>query len=153
MDPTAEYKHDYASLEAVPSSSVDAVVCLEVIEHIPLAQSFDFLEQVIDKLKPTTGRILISTPNADYLSSIWASDMTHEHAYRGVDLAALLHLYGFRSTVYRIAWRAPKPPFRERMRYQAARLLTRGILQVDYARGIIVVGDRVGSPVNNRGSD
>ncbi len=144
LDPSKEFDYDFHTLDEVPDGSVDAVVILEVIEHIALANVFGFLDTVERKLKPD-GRLIISTPNAEYIGSIWAADMTHVHAYRGIDLAALLDLKGFQSALYRIGWISPRASVRERLRYHAARLLTRGILQVDYARGVLVVATRSAS--------
>jgi SAM-dependent methyltransferase len=145
LDPSQEFEHDFATLAEVPDASTDAIVCLEVIEHIRLESFFGFLDEMLAKLREG-GRLVISTPNADYVAGIWSSDFTHVHAYRSVDLAALLHLHGFESAVYRIAWRAPHDPLRERVRFQLARVLTRGILQVDYARGILVIATPSSAP-------
>jgi predicted SAM-dependent methyltransferase len=141
LDPTREFPHEYSSLDEVPSRSHDAVLLLEVIEHITLSDFFGFMDRVFDVLTPE-GVLIISTPNAEFISSIWAADMTHVHAYRAADLAAFLHCHGFRSNIYRVAWKARKASFVERARFQAARLITRGILQVDYARGVLVIARR-----------
>lgn len=145
VDPSKEYDYDFESLDDVPSTSIDAIVCLEVIEHIRLEESFQFFADLIDKLSPA-GRIILSTPNSDAIWSLWSSDFTHVHSYRSVDLAAYLHVLGFENKLYRIAWRSPHDSLRERLRFQLARLITRGILQVDYTRGIVVVASRVPSP-------
>jgi hypothetical protein len=141
LDLSQEFAHDFSDLNQVPASSYDAILVLEVIEHIALRDFFTFLERLITKLDQG-GRLVISTPNAEFISSIWAADMTHVHAYRSIDLAALLELKGFRSSLYRVAWLSPRASLRERLRYQAARFLTRGILQVDYARGILLVAEQ-----------
>lgn len=145
LDPSTEFEQDFHDLAEVPDGSCDAILALEVIEHIPLSAFFEFVGQLLSKLSDS-GVLVLSTPNADYIASIWAADFTHVHAYRGVDLAALLHLYGFESSVFRVAWRSPHDSIRERLRFQLARLLTRGVLQVDYARGIMVVARRTADP-------
>ncbi|MFA5890627.1 MAG: methyltransferase domain-containing protein [Actinomycetota bacterium] len=145
LDPTTEFAHDYGSLDEVPTGVFDAVMMLEVIEHIPLADFFGFVERVVALLKPD-GKLIISTPNAEYLSTIWASDMTHVHAYRAADLAAFLHCHGFESMIRRVAWRSPNDRLKERIRFQVARVVTRGVLQADYARGVLVVSRRVTAP-------
>lgn len=145
LDPTAEFTHDYANLDDVPVGAFDAVVMLEVIEHIPLAEFFDFIERVFAVLKPD-GKLIVSTPNAEYVSTIWASDMTHVHAYRAADFAAFLHCHGFESVINRVAWRSPSDRLKERIRFQIARVVTRLVLQVDYARGVLIVSHRVPAP-------
>jgi Methyltransferase domain len=145
LDPTREFAHDYHSLDEVPDGSCDGVVILEVVEHIELDEFFSFMEAVLAKLRPS-GVIVLSTPNADFVGGLWSSDFTHVHAYRGSDLAAYLHFSGYESTVHRVAWRSPRDSVRERIRYQLARVVTRGILQVDYARGILLIARHVGEP-------
>jgi hypothetical protein len=145
LDPTREFDHNFAELSEVAPGSCDAAIISEVIEHIPLSAFFGFVDQVIEKLTPD-GRLVFSTPNADFVGGIWSADFTHVHAYAGSDLAAFLHLHGFESMIYRIAWQSPHSPLRERLRYQAARIITRGILQVDYARGMLVIAQRVRNP-------
>lgn len=145
VDPSHEYGYDFNSLEDVPPASVDAILCLEVIEHIRLEEFFRFSATLIEKLTPH-GRLIFSTPNSDAIWSLWSSDFTHVHSYRSVDLAAYFHVLGFQSEMYRVAWRSPSDPLKERLRFQLARVITRGVLQVDYAKGIIVVASRVPEP-------
>lgn len=140
LDRSPEFDPDYSSLEELPEGQFDAICMLELIEHIPLADFDEFMDAVLQALSPG-GRLVISTPNAEFISTIWAADITHVHAYRAADLAAYLHLRGVRSTIYRITWKTPHAPLKERIRFQAARLLTRGILQVDYAKGVLLTGE------------
>jgi hypothetical protein len=145
VDPTLEFAHDFSSLDEAPDDAFDAVLILEVIEHLTLEEFWGFMDQAMAKLRPK-GTLVISTPNAEFVASVFAGDMTHVHAYRGPDLAAFLHCHGFESRLYRVVWRSPKESLRERLRIQLARVLTRGILQVDYARGILLIGRRTPNP-------
>jgi SAM-dependent methyltransferase len=140
-DRSPEFEYTYQELADVPDRSYDAVLVLEVIEHIPLADFDAFMDQVLRVLKPG-GKLVISTPNAGYVGTIWEADMTHVHAYRLQDLAAYLHLRGVPSTVYRVAWRSPVSSFKERLRVPLWKALTRWVLQLDYARGTLVLGTR-----------
>lgn len=140
-DVSAEANHDYAAVADAPSITFDAVLLLEVVEHVTLDDFDRFMDEVLRVLRPG-GKLVVSTPNADFIQSIWSADMTHRHPYRAVDLAAYLHLRGVSSTIHRVAWQSPRDSLRERLRQQAARLLTRGILQVDYARGVLLLGVR-----------
>ena len=141
LDRSPEFNPDYRSLDEVPEASFDAVLALEVIEHIPLADFDEFMDGVLRCLTPR-GRLLISTPNSAFVGSIWDADMTHVHAYRAQDLAAYLHLRGVKSKIYRVVWAPPRPGLRERLRRVAMKVLTRGILQLDYARGVLLLGER-----------
>ena len=141
VDRSPEFHPDYQSVTDVPSNMIDTVLALEVIEHIPLAQFDEFIDEILRAMKPT-GRLVISTPNAAYIGSIWEGDMTHVHAYGAEDLAAYLDLRGFRCQIFRVAWRSERARFKERLRLIAAKILTRGILQLDYARGVVVLAER-----------
>ena len=68
--------------------------------------------------------------------------MTHVHAYRLQDLAAYLHLRGFDCRLFRVSWQAPRPSIAERLRLLSAKVVTRWILQLDYARGVLLLAQR-----------
>ena len=140
QDVSRHHDYDFAHLSEVPAGSCDAVLVLEVIEHVPLAEFWGFVATVLKKLRPG-GKLILSTPNAGNVDSIWAGDLTHVHAYRGADLAAMLRCYGFDSKVYRVSWLSPHASLRQRLRYFARHTVT-NLLQVDHARGILLVARR-----------
>lgn len=141
VDTSPEFHPDFSSVEELPAGSFDAALLLEVIEHVPLAEFDALMDRVIDCLTPD-GRLVVSTPNAAYVGSIWEADMTHVHAYRLQDLAAYLHLRGFDCRLFRVAWQQPRPRPKERVRLALAKIVARGILQLDYARGVLVLAHR-----------
>jgi hypothetical protein len=145
VDPTREFPHDYADVSDAPPAAFDAALIFEVIEHLSLDEFFPFLTEAISKLTDDAV-LVITTPNAEFVGSIFAGDITHVHAYRNADLAAVLHCLGFESALYRVVWRTPRVALRERVRFELARALTRGVLQVDYARGVLLVARRVAEP-------
>lgn len=61
---------------------------------------------------------------------------------RSVGLATYLHLRGVECTIYRANLTTPTPTPRERLLRAAAKLITRGILQVDYAHGVMLLRHR-----------
>lgn len=137
-DQSPEFTYDYPSLHNAPTDGFDAVLVLEVIEHIPLDEFDEFMDEVLRVLKPG-GRLVLSTPNAACIKTIWAGDMTHRHPYRSPDLAAYLHLRGIESEIHRVTWRAPSVSMYERVRYKLAQVLAR-VQQVDYAEGVLLLG-------------
>ena len=143
IDTSPDVVHDYYHLQDCPSGAYDAVMVLEVIEHISLDDFDSFIDEVLRVLAPG-GKVVISTPNAEYYSTIWAGDMTHRHAYRLTDLAAYLHLRGVVADhLQRVNWvdgRAPR--LRERVRKPLVRFIARGVLRVDYCRGVQLLARR-----------
>jgi 2-polyprenyl-3-methyl-5-hydroxy-6-metoxy-1,4-benzoquinol methylase len=141
VDSSPEFAPDYASIDALPTAAFDAALLLEVIEHVPLADFDAFMDHVLRTLSPH-GRLVVSTPNAAYVGSIWEGDMTHVHAYRLQDLAAYLSLRGFDCRLFRVAWRPPRPTIHQRLRLACAKVVTRWMLELDYARGALVLARR-----------
>ena len=141
VDSSPEFAPDYSSIEALPTAAFEAALLLEVIEHVTLAEFDGFMDHVLRCLTPD-GRLVVSTPNAAYIGSIWEGDMTHVHAYRLQDLAAYLHLRGFDCRLFRVAWRPPRPTIRQRLRLASAKVVTRWMLELDYAKGVLVLAQR-----------
>lgn len=79
VDSSLEFGPDYTSVEELPAAAFEAALLLEVIEHVPLASFDGFMDDVLRCLTPD-GRLVISTPNAAYIGSIWEGDMERHEA-------------------------------------------------------------------------
>jgi predicted SAM-dependent methyltransferase len=138
-----EAPHDYNDVASAPDAAFDAVLLLEVIEHISLDDFDAFMDEVVRVLKPG-GSLVISTPNPAFISTIWAEAMDHRHPYPPNDLAAYLQLRGIRTDeIYRVNWASPDDPPWEKVRRQMARVVMRGLLRVDYCRGLLLLGAKI----------
>jgi glycosyltransferase involved in cell wall biosynthesis len=72
-----------------PWDSYDAVVCFEIIEHVP---DPGHLLKIAEKMaKPVTGRVYVSTPDGVFGEG---SNPNHLRVYRALDLAELLRRRG-----------------------------------------------------------
>jgi SAM-dependent methyltransferase len=140
VDVSRDVQHDYNDVASAPGAAFDAVLLLEVIEHIRLEDFDAFMDEVIRVLKPG-GRVVISTPNPAFISTIWAESMDHRHPYPANDLAAYLQIRGIGTEeVYRVNWASPHEPPWEKVRREMARVVMRGLLRVDYCRGLLLLG-------------
>lgn len=63
------FSSTYDQVESkIPDGYFDMVICNDVLEH--MVQHMDFLIQVKSKLKPTSGRLLISVPNVFQIKTL-----------------------------------------------------------------------------------
>jgi 2-polyprenyl-3-methyl-5-hydroxy-6-metoxy-1,4-benzoquinol methylase len=85
--------HDFASLEDAPAD-FDAVLLLEVVEHLELEDALALLRVARGRLRPG-GLLAVSTPN---VAHPWAylRDATHRTPFAHDELAGVLALAGFR---------------------------------------------------------
>lgn len=76
----------------------DLILCLDLIEHIPLIEQIDFLSMVFFSLKPK-GKIICTVPNANsVLACRWRyNDWTHHISFTEYSLDFLLYSCGFRN--------------------------------------------------------
>lgn len=141
-DPAKNRKHDFASVEEALASGLkfDAILVLEVIEHLSLGEFNKFVKQVLELLQPN-GKIVISTPNAQAINSTWAGDYTHIKTYPLPDLWAIFTLLGFDCKPYRVSITSETLTLRDRIRAFLAKVIT-NILGVDYAVGVVILGCR-----------
>lgn len=143
IDVSREVRHDYNDVASAPDAAFDAVLLLEVIEHVRLDDFDAFMDQVIRVMKPG-GRLVISTPNPAFISTIWAESLDHRHPYAANDLAAYLQIRGIcTEEVYRVNWASPHDPPWEKVRREMARAVMRGLLRVDYCRGLLLLGAKL----------
>ncbi len=91
-DLETHHKHDYGDFLRV-EDNVDAVLMLELIEHLPLETGLRFIQHAIKLLNPG-GVLVIGTPNAHHPNWVWSSCMTHVRPWPVQDLWAVCTLAG-----------------------------------------------------------
>ena len=131
--------HNYSSLAQI-EGKFDAILCLEVIEHITLNEYVDLMDD-FGKLVSPGGFVIMSTPNPLCVVSMWALDAGHIQQYPMADLAADFVVRGYDVEAFRV-WSGPWPAgVRRRLRFLAMRGLTY-LLNADYAHGFAIIGKR-----------
>lgn len=76
---------------SLESGSFDAVICVEVIEHVPEDEQF---VKNIAKVVRSGGWAYFTTPNGDYIKNEFPNfNPDHQRHYKLVELKALLDLY------------------------------------------------------------
>jgi SAM-dependent methyltransferase len=98
IDPLHE--HDFSDFFHV-RSEFDAILMLELIEHLPIDVGIGFFEHAAGLLKPG-GVLVVSTPNPAHAHRMWSTDVTHIRPWPAHDLWAVLHLLGLEEVaIYR----------------------------------------------------
>lgn len=144
LDVGEEFQHDYASLDEV-RSSFDAVLLMDVLEHVPLAIGLDMLERAARLLNPK-GVLILQTPNGRCVRSPFTSDMTHVQSYNLPDLWAHVSAMGLEARGYRVAF-SGRGDWASRARALPARWVITRLLGLDYADNILLVAtQRVSVP-------
>jgi hypothetical protein len=140
QDVGREYDHTYASLAEV-DRHYDAIMCLDVLEHLPLEEGLATLDRLVKLLNPG-GRLVIQTPNARCIRSPLAWDMTHVHLYNLDDLWAYLTAAGLDSQGFRVAFgRPPRSPVAW-VRFALATFVTSRVLGADFADNVVLIARR-----------
>ena len=146
LDMSFEDEHEYSSISQV-TGRFDAILCLEVIEHMSLNDYVDLMDE-FDKLLNPDGTLIIGTPNPLCVVPMWAGDPGHIQQYPLADLAADLVVRGYGVEAFRVRYGA-WPKGTSRLRFVAMRVLCY-LLSVDYAQGIVVIGKKK-SPTESNG--
>jgi len=138
LDMSAEDEHEYSSISKV-TGQFDAILCLEVIEHMSLNDYVDLMDE-FGKLLSPGGTLIIGTPNPLCVVPMWAGDPGHVQQYPLADLAADFVVRGYSVEAFRVrygAWPRGIPW----LRFFAMRVLCY-LLSVDYAHGIVMIGKK-----------
>lgn len=138
LDLSAEDEHEYSSISQV-RGPLDAILCLEVIEHMTLNDYVDLMDEFCKLLAPG-GTLVIGTPNPLCVVPMWAGDPGHIQQYPLADLAADFTIRGFDVKAFRIRY-GPWPKGLAWMRFMTMRVLCY-LLSVDYAQGLVVIGKK-----------
>jgi hypothetical protein len=86
LDPGPEFEHDYRDLADV-QQNYDAIIILDVIEHLPLNDGLGLIDGAIARLN-RGGNLIVQTPNARCISNPMGWDMTHRQLYNLPELWA-----------------------------------------------------------------
>jgi len=143
MDLSREFPHDYHALADV-EGIYDAIVILEVIEHMGLEQFWDLLEFIGAHLAPH-GKLVISTTQPGSVIPWESWDMTHVQHYPFHDLYALFRARGFSVRCFRVWTRSHRETLRQGGRMLLRRMLCY-VLGIDYADTIALVMQRGPAP-------
>jgi SAM-dependent methyltransferase len=141
LDMSAEDEHEY-SLISQATGPFDAILCLEVIEHMSLNDYVDLMDE-FGKLIAPGGVLVIGTPNPLCVVPMWAGDPGHVQQYPLADLGADFVVRGYEVNAFRVrygAWPRGLPW----LRFMAMRALCY-LLSVDYAQGLVVIGKKKNS--------
>jgi hypothetical protein len=137
QDIGAEERYTYRDLSEV-ARSYDAVLCLDTLEHLPLADGVAMLERMTGLLSPR-GTLVLQTPNAAYIPDPRSWDMTHVHTYNLPDLWAYFVCEGMEVEGFRVVL----GPEREGPVAAARSLIVayakRKILGCDFANNIALI--------------
>lgn len=137
QDVGTEGTYTYRDLGDV-KRSYGAILCLDVIEHLPLREGLAMVRLMIALLEPG-GSLVIQTPNAAYLPDPRSWDMTHLHVYNAADLWAWLTCEGLEVAMVRVALREEHPGPVVAARLGITDYVKRKILGCDFANNIAAI--------------
>ena len=140
MDIDRHLPHDYYALDDI-DEHFDLILLLDIIEHLELEDGVRLLKR-LNELLVDGGTLIISTPNIFNPGRFWL-DTAHKVAYSYEELGGILLSQGFE--VLGICRTnndsVPKYFLRLTLFYPLYR-----ILNVDFAKSIVVLAQRKGSP-------
>lgn len=140
MDNNRNYGYHFHDINEI-DSNYDAVLLLELIEHLDLDTAIRYLNKAVEVTNPG-GHIIVSTPNIECVGHLWSSDITHIQHYPLKDLCALLLSLGCKNEFY---------VHKTYMRYFYGRAkileplnkILRKILRIDYEQGILIFAKKL----------
>jgi len=138
QDVGPEYPHTYRDLAQV-TRQYDAILCFDVIEHLPLDGGLELLDRLIGLLDPG-GVLVVQTPNARCVRSPMGWDMTHLHSYNIADLWAYLTAAGLETQGYRVVFGPARRSPVQRLRSALHAFVATRLLGADYADNVVAIG-------------
>lgn len=137
QDISSEYSHTYRLLAEI-NRKYEAILCLDVIEHLSLHDGLTLIQKM-KSLLTENGVLIVQTPNARCVRNPMASDMTHLHCYNLPDLWAYFTAEGFQATGFRVVFSEKYLGLRTLKTMFARYFITR-IIGSDYADNIAIIG-------------
>lgn len=139
LDHSDEYQHDFSHLSEI-NEKFEAILFLDVIEHLPLQEGLKLLTELLDKLE-NDGYLVLQTPNALCIRNQKATDMTHLHIYNLKDLWAFLSAMGYEVSGYRLVFDSPGKRFRQKIFGFISKIIT-VLTGCDYADNILLIAKK-----------
>jgi hypothetical protein len=137
LDIGPEGRYTYRDIAEV-TRPYTAIVCLDTLEHLPLADGTALLKRMIALLSPG-GVLILQSPNAAYLPDPRSWDMTHVHIYNLPDLWAFFRCEGMQVEGYRVTLGPERVGPVAVLRNSIVGYVKRKILGCDFANNIAVV--------------
>jgi hypothetical protein len=137
QDVGSESSYTYADL-ASARPPYDAVLCLNVLEHLPLRDGLAMLTALTGMLAPG-GVLALETPNARCVRDPLSWDMTHLHCYNAPDLWAYLACRGLDVRCWRVVFgERPAGPFAW-LAFAARAAFVSRVLGCDHADNLLLL--------------
>ena len=115
-----------------------AVLCLDVLEHLPLESGIVLLRRLVELLS-AGGVLVVQTPNAAYLPDPRSWDMTHVHTYALHDLWAFFVCEGLQADGYRVVLGPEREGPIAALRSGVQRWTKRKLLGCDFANNAAII--------------
>jgi hypothetical protein len=137
LDIGGEFSYTYHDLEEV-HDSYDAILCFDVIEHLPLDEGLGLLEGMANRLRPG-GTLIVQTPNARCIRHPLSTDMTHRQVYNGGDLWSFLTCLGLTVQGFRVVFGRPRFFLWRLLTELPSRYFITRVLGCDYADNLLML--------------
>jgi hypothetical protein len=137
QDIGTEFPYTYTDLSQV-NRTYGAVMCLDVMEHLPLADGLRLLNRMMDLVAPG-GSLVLQTANARCIRNPMSWDMTHVQLYSLPDLWAYVRAAGLEADGYRVWFSLPRLHWREAIIARVRKYLITRFLLMDYAENIVLL--------------
>lgn len=142
----------FSYLESISDATIDAILCIDVLEHFTREESVKLLMEIRRVLKPE-GRVIIHVPNAEGIfgSKIRYADFTHEMAYTQKSITQILLycglekvscyedkpiIHGIISAIRRLLWIMLTIP------YRILHAVETGSMNVKLSQNILVLASK-----------
>jgi predicted SAM-dependent methyltransferase len=135
-----EFTYDYNELSEI-ANQYSAIICLDVIEHLSLADGLSLIHK-LSSLLTDDGVMIIQTPNGRCVRNPLISDMTHIHCYNLPDLWAYLTCMSLRVEGFRVVFEALDKSYLQRLRELFGRYIITRLFGLDYADNIFIVAHK-----------
>jgi hypothetical protein len=140
QDIGTEFVYDYNNLGEI-TNQYSAIICLDVIEHLSLAEGLSLIHK-LSSLLTADGVMIIQTPNGRCIRNPLISDMTHIHCYNLPDLWAYLTCLSLRVEGFRVVFETLNKSYLERIQELLGRYIITRLLGLDYADNIVVIAHK-----------
>jgi len=139
QDIAAEHHHTYRDLTQV-RQTYDAIICLDVIEHMTFEEGIALIRKMDSLLNPG-GVLILQTPNGRCIRDPLAWDMTHRHCYNLPDLWALFTSEGYRAEGYRVVFEG-RGGLKEKFYGLLGKFVITRLIGADYADNIALIAHK-----------